>query len=334
VQDLPPRVGEEVGLVSLLELMREYSIKQLVALLTGLLRASDIMESAHKRSLPAPPDMLPRVSKVLKGFHVLGSEIELDSSLISEIKKLTDELINETCTLSPLVIKTRLTLIIEGLQDNLGSRKFMYVPKDQASYWDNPDLFGDDFAIGFPVVAVREMIEARNCYAAGRWTACVFHSMRVAEYGLRRLAKGLHVTISDKGKNCPLEYGDWDTVITAIRNKIAEARKLPRGEKKEKSLQFYSTAADHCEYMKDIWRNEVSHTRRRYSKPEGLAVFNRVKEFIQPLAKSDAKKVVDKGVRKRRLLLAGKALAGQTVSLRDLLSGKISVGEELPEDKS
>jgi hypothetical protein len=86
--------------------------------------------------------------------------------------------------------------------------------------------------------------------------------------------------------------------------------------------------------MKDIWRNEVSHTRRRYSKPEGLAVFNRVKEFIQPLAKSDAKKVVDKGVRKRRLLLAGKALAGQTVSLRDLLSGKISVGEELPEDKS
>jgi hypothetical protein len=25
---------------------------------------------------------------------------------------------------------------------------------------------------------------------------------------------------------------------------------------------------DHCEYMKDIWRNELSYTRRRYNKPD------------------------------------------------------------------
>ncbi len=141
------------------------------------------------------------------------------------------------------------------------------------------------------------MIEAANCYAAGRWTASVFHSMRVAEYGLRRLAKRLKIKISSKGKNCPLEYGDWNDVITAIRNKITEIRKLPRGPRRENEIKFYSSTADHCEYIRDIYRNEVSHTRRRYSKPESLSVLQRVRELVQPLAKPDAEKVIKKRVK-------------------------------------
>jgi hypothetical protein len=189
----------------------------------------------------------------------------------------------------------------------------MFVPADQAEYWDDPEMFGDDFLIGFPKAAVSEMVEAGNCFAAARWTAAVFHCMRVAEYGLRRLAKNLRVTISSKGKTCPIEYGDWDTVITAIRNKIKETRTLPRGPKKQQNLQFYSTAADHCEYMKDIWRNEISHTRRRYNKAESLAVINRVREFVRPLAITDAKKAIKKHMNAR------KSKPNSLALLRDLL---------------
>jgi hypothetical protein len=32
--------------------------------------------------------------------------------------------------------------------------------------------------------------------------------------------------------------------------------------------------------MNDIWRNELSHTRRSYKKEEALSVINRVREFI------------------------------------------------------
>jgi hypothetical protein len=46
----------------------------------------------------------------------------------------------------------------------------------------------------------------------------------------------------------------------------------------------YSDAADHCEFMKDIWRNNVSHTRKAYSDPEAVAVLQRVREFMEFLA--------------------------------------------------
>jgi hypothetical protein len=153
--------------------------------------------------------------------------------------------------------------------------------------------------------------------------------MRVAEFGLRRLAKNLRVALTDKGKRCPIEYKDWDKVITACRSKIAEARTLPVGAKKEKLLQHYSRAADSCEYMKDIWRNEVSHTRRRYRKQEALGVIERVKEFVQPLAKGEAKKAKAKQRRLSELAkspqLSPSFLSeletglGNTPALRDLL---------------
>lgn len=295
MQKLPSMTDGCCRVVSLVQIMIEYSINELVVLLIGLLSARGILKSAPLPTAPVPqPGWLQKLSRVLAGLQQLGEKIEIDPSLLNEIQKLKDEVGVTSCDLPALVIQTKLDYIIEGVQNNLESRKFMYMPRDQVPYWENAELFGDDFLIGFSTSAVMEMVEAGNCYAAGRWTASVFHSMRVAEHGLRSLAKGLRVTISNKGKNCPLEYGDWDTVITAIRNKITEIRKLPVSAKKEKLLQFYAGAADHCEYMKDIWRNEVSHTRRRYNKTDSLAVINRVKEFIQPLAKPDAKKRVRK----------------------------------------
>jgi hypothetical protein len=110
--------------------------------------------------------------------------------------------------------------------------------------------------------------------------------MRVSEHGLRRLARRLHVTLTDKGNLHPLEYADWDKLLTAIRNKIIEARKLSKGPRKEKQLQSWSEAGDHCEYMKDIWRNSVSHTRQPYKNSEALGACERVRDFMSFLVRS------------------------------------------------
>jgi hypothetical protein len=275
----------------------EYPINDLVLMLTGLLTASNMLKFAKSPSEPIPdPEWPTKVSVALDGLHRLGGALEIDSSLMEQIASLKDDLVQKPCNVPAIVIKTQLDSIIGGIQNNLCKRTFMYVPVDQAPYWNNQELFGEDFVIGFPRVAISELVETGNCFASGRNTACVFHCMRVAEYGLRILARKVGATISNKGKTCPLEYGDWDTVITAIRNKIAETRKLPRGAKKEAALQFYSTAADQCEYMKDIWRNEISHARRRYSKSEALGVMNRVRDFVQPLAVGEAKQVIKRKV--------------------------------------
>ncbi len=265
--------------VSLYELMFEYAINVLVQGVAGLIAVKATSGRTDPLS-PVDPSRLKNLGKILTGLHVYGREIGLDSTLLNQIEKLHDVIMREDCRTPTLAIETRLDGIIQGIVGNLDSKKFMFVPTDQASYWENRTIFGDDFWESFGSAARFEAVEAGNCYAAGRWTACVFHSMRVAEYGLRKLGRTLKVTIGDRGKTCPLEYGDWDKVITAIRNKIAETRRIPAGKKKAEILRAYSQAADHCEYMKDIWRNEISHTRRQYSKTESLGVMNRVREFM------------------------------------------------------
>jgi hypothetical protein len=273
-------------IVSLYDLMREYAISELVQMVRGLLASSGTLKAdAERTKPPSDREWLVIINAILNGIQLRGGEIEFDSSLQTQMVRLREDLSGENCLISAQVISVRIDTIVAGIIDNLESRKFMFVPSDQAAYWGSALTLGESLRAEFSLAALGEATEAGNCYAAGRWTACVFHCMRLAEHGLRKLAKRVHVTLNHKGKNYPVEYADWEAVITAIKNKITQSRQIPRGPKKVEELRFYSSAADQCEYMKDIWRNEISHTRRQYSKPESLAVINRVREFIESLSK-------------------------------------------------
>jgi hypothetical protein len=124
--------------------------------------------------------------------------------------------------------------------------------------------------------------EGLYCYALERNTAAVFHLMRVAEYGLRVLAKQLRVSLDlkHKGHIIPIDYAEWQKVITAIKNKLDRIKQLSSGPKREAQLERLSDAGDHCLFMKDIWRNAVSHARKPYSEAEAKAAMGRVHEFM------------------------------------------------------
>jgi hypothetical protein len=107
----------------------------------------------------------------------------------------------------------RLDTIQLGVHKNLQDRKFMYVPADEARYWDNPFIFGDEFLILFPKAAKRELMDAGNCIAAGMWTASAFHAIRVAEYGLWKLAKRIGAQIIDKKQPAPIDLATWQKLI-------------------------------------------------------------------------------------------------------------------------
>lgn len=148
------------------------------------------------------------------------------------------------------------------------------------------DLFGSEVHESF-LEANEDIGAAGHGIACGLHTASVFHSMRVAEFGLRRIAARLKVRIRDHKGYMPVEYGTWDKVITACKNKITKIRQRPVGPKRQEELEFYSDAADHCLFMKDIWRNNISHTRQPYNQPEALAVLERVKGFMTFLARNE-----------------------------------------------
>ncbi len=172
------------------------------------------------------------------------------------------------------------------IMEKLRDRKFMYISTADVDYLGSTDLFGIEVHADFPE-ADEDIVAAGNSIACGLYTASVFHSMRVAELGLRRIAIKLQVKLKDKGQYHPIEYGTWDKVITACKNKITKIRQRPIGPKRQEQLEFYSDAGDHCLFMKDIWRNNISHTRKPYNRPEALAVLERVKDFMKFLVRND-----------------------------------------------
>jgi hypothetical protein len=70
--------------------------------------------------------------------------------------------------------------------------------------------------VAFPAVQ-REIFDATDCYALGHNTASVFHSMRIAEHGLRSLAKERRIKLA---KNKPIEWATWQDIIKAIDDEI------------------------------------------------------------------------------------------------------------------
>lgn len=216
------------------------------------------------------------------------SSIDLEPAVISQLHLLKDGIVIGNVDLRPSVLEARLGVFIECIHHSLSRRMFMYMPAEDASYWNNHELFSLDALLVFPKKEIMEMREAGNCMAASLYTASVFHSMRVAEYGLRLLARRVSVRLTDKHmRRLPIEYADWNKVIDGIRTRIRKLRERPKGPTQERRLQFCSDAADHCEYMKDIWRNEASHSRRLYSQTEAVGALNRVRDFINLLVTNE-----------------------------------------------
>jgi hypothetical protein len=122
---------------------------------------------------------------------------------------------------------------------------------------------------------------AVNCYGHEENTACVFHLMRVAEYGLRALARERRVKLP-KGR--PLEWGDWHTVISAIDEKIEKIAGKRRGPARDAALEFYRGALGHFEAFKDKYRNNVMHARKGYDEHEAASALSHVREFTEILA--------------------------------------------------
>jgi hypothetical protein len=228
----------------------------------------------------------PEILQEIKLFAAIYAEQEcshLEMPISTQKARSLKASIDSGTRYSSEVMHKELEGLAETITMELARQKFAYIPSRLDKYFEQKKLFGE--SVYEKCDAAKQDIEdAGNCLAASLPTASVFHLMRVAEHGLRVLAKKLRVTISHKGKACPLEFGDWNTVIAGIKNKIADARKLSASHRRQARLEAYSNAADHCEYMKDIWRNNLSHARRPYSEPEAVAVFERVRDFMISLS--------------------------------------------------
>jgi hypothetical protein len=103
--------------------------------------------------------------------------------------------------------------------------------------------------------------------------------MRVAEHGLRALAKRVKVPFPKT-----FDLKTWDELIRSIEKEIQKIVQKPKTSQRSKDLEFYNTAAAQFRYFKDGWRNHVMHTRTSYDEHQAMSVMIHVQEFMQHLA--------------------------------------------------
>jgi hypothetical protein len=132
----------------------------------------------------------------------------------------------------------------------------------------------------FPDIGT-DVLSATDCYALGHSTASIFHSMRVAEHGLRALAKERKVKLA---KNKPLEWGTWQEIIRALDDEIRIIGSKKAGKAKDAALEFYSGARADLNGFKDEYRNLVTHVRATYDELQALRALTNAHAFMERIA--------------------------------------------------
>lgn len=160
-----------------------------------------------------------------------------------------------------------------AVHTELRAALFLHVPASSGEYYDDRPQFGETTANKFPK-AVTDIQESAKCFALGRYTATVFHLMRVMEYAPQYLGRKLNINlVSEK---------NWANILDEV-DKAVKVLPAKNSHQKAKRNRF-SEASAHLRMVKDAWRNDVMHPKETYTEEEAERVFRNVKDFMVHLA--------------------------------------------------
>jgi hypothetical protein len=231
-------------------------------------RVDDEVESALREKLGAT------ILDTLNSAEEALQEAALPVKFHDKILRVKEALATESWQAA--VIQALLTEITHDLLAELSEPMFLHVNAARRDlYVQREPPFGVEVETRFEDSG-KDIAAAARCFAMDVWTACVFHSMRVLEHGLRAMAERFEVSFT---------VDSWHKVIKGIEDGINELRNrsgLTDWDRLE--ITYYSEAAAQFRYFKDAWRNHVAHARMFYDERDADRVFSHVRDFMQQLA--------------------------------------------------
>lgn len=172
----------------------------------------------------------------------------------------------------------RIECIRNTFEKELQTRLFTFILPHRARFFSDETL-GPEIAEMFVILekfedARFDLIEAGNCFAAERFTACVYHLMRVAEYALVSVAASANVPEEKRTS--------WDKMIQGIESKSnwLSSNKPPNWQE---DVKKYNELCSWFTFMQKGWRNPVSHVPRFYSENTAKGMFPAVQTIFTHL---------------------------------------------------
>jgi hypothetical protein len=186
----------------------------------------------------------------------------------------------------------------QALLTDAGKCVVFRVLPDKVKYLEADKLFGDEVDTAFPSVS-KDIRNAGYCLATECHTAAVFHLMRVAERGLRALARDRRVALPKKGS--PIELATWEEIIRELEKSEEAIRSYPKTLAREAQYEFYHGAMMQFRRFKNVFRNRAMHSRDDFGRTQAVAVFENVRDFMATLStrisERDRTPLVWKGVK-------------------------------------
>ena len=243
---------------------------------TGAEKDADRLTDNEKDALLRWVDQIEKQAKKCELEHTLLNVADIKWKL--DFHEVFDISFNKQ------ILADNLAGMLNALCGELEKKKFAFIPADKAQYFERNDLFGEEVKEACSDEVNAEIKDAGNCLAADLNTAAVFHLMLVAEHGMRALATHMKVKL----KKIPTKEAGWAKLISEIKKRIdqREARNEKRQSKKEREfLKFCRLANEEVFFFKEILRDKTMHALSHYSAAQAVGVFERVRDFMQRLAK-------------------------------------------------
>ena len=275
---------------SLLQIMKDFEVWALTRLLDFIDRSRQhihllMIDDGKKRDEYVSGEYLKTfdIEAIIFMAHSIAMEIKLQSTFDRVWSNGPFAMaVKVGITYSDL--HNQLTTLRECIEFDLEKRHFVFVEPDKDKLYRSTKDDWEPIWKNFPSVFYDSQ-QAVNSYALELNTACVFHSMRVTEIGLRALARRMKIKFP---KRKQLEWQEWQHIITEMtKHADSIAASWKAGRKKDEILEFYRGAIGEFSGFKDAYRNAVMHMREKsiYNEYEARGVLTRVHDFMNRLTK-------------------------------------------------
>jgi hypothetical protein len=151
------------------------------------------------------------------------------------------------------------------MDDELLSRHFLFLPPNRASLYSSPIEGWTNALTALPQIQ-DDVEEGAKCLALSRYTATVFHCMRILEVGLRAI---------DPAVEAELKSPAWGEIISRYRKVVANAG-TPAHHRREDAIAF-------LEAVRVAWRNPTVHVDRQYNEEQAKDIWAATRVFMSQL---------------------------------------------------
>jgi hypothetical protein len=275
----PRRLGKVVSLRDMIE----FSLDEVALNLATLMVNEWALRDCEPHS-PVPREHLADYAITVRGFAADCGHLSVPHTREAG-ERLAQDFEDPSTPWNALAVSERLRAFTLQFLHECEPHVWTLIDGRYAIYFqESAKPFGEEVYLAF-ADARGDIRDAGKALAVDLNTAAVFHAMRVAEHGLKWLAKRLRVKLTANRKPTPITEATWNTLIVGVGNKLRTLRTKPASEKRREQLQQCARANDHCDYMRELWRNPVSHGHKAYNALEAENAMNRVREFMQFLAR-------------------------------------------------